>query len=82
MGEVHTQHFEVRLRYGENASEQSFLRTLLTLPTLQKMRSQMSILGTQVGDLQSMMSEKDAALARLQNEFGPSLVTNVTIEFS
>lgn len=47
---------------------------LFTHPTLQMMRSQMSIMGTQVDDLQSMMSEKDVALARLQNEFGPSLV--------
>ena len=34
----------------------------------------MSILGTQLADLQSMMSEKDADLARLQKEFGPSMV--------
>ena len=38
------------------------------------MRSQVSILGTQLADLQSMMSEKDADLARLQKEFGPSMV--------
>ena len=34
----------------------------------------MSILGTQLADLQSMMSEKDADLARLQKEIGPSMV--------
>ena len=54
------------------------MRTYCTLhSTLQKMRSQMSVLGTRVGDLQSMMSEKDAALARLQSEFGPTMVMSL-----
>ena len=73
MGEDHARHFGVRLRYA-GSRERSKYVTKLTRPTFQEMRSQVSILGTQVADLQSMMSEKDADLARLQKEFGPSMV--------
>ena len=44
------------------------------LHLLQGMRSQIALLGTRVEDLQAALSEKDAALARLHSEFGPSLV--------